>query len=90
MNAAFVRDIFRVLEPGGQLHFWTDVREYFDTTLELIAATTPFPSPQFPAAEPALHDLDYRTHFERRMRLHDLPVYRAVYHKPQTQPAQPS
>jgi len=81
MTASFVGDVHRVLEPNGVLHFWTDVKEYFDATLELIAEAGVFPSPQFPAAVPAEHDLDYRTHFERRMRLRDLPVFRAEFHK---------
>ena len=29
----------------------------------------------------AAHDMDYRTHFERRMRLHDHPVFRAKFQK---------
>lgn len=81
MTTAFVRDVHRVLQPGGILHFWTDVKEYFDSTLTIIAATSTFPSPEFPAAIPAEHDLDYRTHFERRMRLNNLPVYRALFRK---------
>ncbi len=36
MNERFLRDVERVLIPGGALHFWTDVEEYFQTTLELI------------------------------------------------------
>ena len=30
---------------------------------------------------PAEHDMAYRTHFERRVRLHDRPVYRAEFRK---------
>ena len=30
----------------------------------------------------ALFDLDYRTHFERRTRLNEEPVYRAQFAKP--------
>ena len=37
LNEAFLADVARVLVPGGELHFWTDVEEYFLTTLELIA-----------------------------------------------------
>ena len=33
------------------------------------------------AERPAEHELDYRTHFERRMRLADLPVYRSEFRK---------
>ena len=31
--------------------------------------------------QPAENDLDYRTHFERRMRLNNLPVYRSQFRK---------
>jgi tRNA (guanine-N7-)-methyltransferase len=79
MNATFLADVARVLRPGGSLHFWTDVEEYFQSTLELFAQqpglTGPLPVPEREAA----HDLDYRTHFERRMRRTGLPVYRSEF-----------
>ncbi len=81
MNEAFLLDLERTLKPSGRLHFWTDVEEYFRSTLDLIAESTrlvgPLPVPERPAA----HELDYRTHFERRMRLHALPVYRSEFRK---------
>lgn len=81
MNEAFLRDVERTLQPGGSLHFWTDVQEYFQATLELIATVTTLAGPfDVPIPEPA-HDLDYRTHFERRMRLHNLEVFRAEFQK---------
>jgi tRNA (guanine-N7-)-methyltransferase len=82
MNATFVRQIERVLLPGGRLHFWTDVEEYFLNTLELIREATTLHGPETEAPRPAEHELDYRTHFERRMRINDLPVYRALFHRP--------
>jgi tRNA (guanine-N7-)-methyltransferase len=81
MNAAFLHDVERVLLPGGTLHFWTDVAEYFETSLALIAAETKLSGPHPVAERPADHDLDYRTHFERRMRLHNEPVHRAEFRK---------
>ena len=81
MNEHFVRAVVRTLAPGGTLHFWTDVREYFDATLDLIAQQTPLAGPLEVAERPAEHDLDYRTHFERRMRLSGEPVYRAEFQK---------
>jgi len=68
--------------PGGRLHFWTDVEEYFQVTLELLASATRLSGPHPVSERPAEHDLDYRTHFERRMRMHGLPVYRAEFIKP--------
>jgi tRNA (guanine-N7-)-methyltransferase len=82
MNEGFLADAARTLQPGGRLHFWTDVKEYFDGTLELIARVTNLRGPiEVPQREPQ-HDLDFRTHFERRMRLHGEPVYRAEFGKP--------
>ena len=81
MNETFLRDVERTLAPGGTLHFWTDVEEYFTATLNLVAAATRLAGPQAVAEQTAEHDLDYRTHFERRMRLHGEPVYRAEFAK---------
>ena len=81
MKPDFLRDIQRVLVIGGSLHFWTDVEEYFQTTLEMIAAEVSLEGPLEVAERPAEHDLDYRTHFERRMRLRDEPVYRSEFRK---------
>ena len=81
MNENLVRDIERVLVPNGRLHFWTDVEEYFHSTLELIAATVKLEGPLDVAERTPEHDLDYRTHFERRMRLNNEPIYRSEYRK---------
>jgi tRNA (guanine-N7-)-methyltransferase len=82
MNEPFLADVVRTLQPGGRLHFWTDVREYFEASLELIAAQTPLAGPLAVPEKPAEHDLDFRTHFERRTRLHGEAVYRAEFEKP--------
>jgi tRNA (guanine-N7-)-methyltransferase len=82
MKPEFLRDIQRVLVAGGSLHFWTDVEEYFQSTLEMIAAEVALEGPLEVVERPAEHDLDYRTHFERRMRLRDEPVYRSEFRKP--------
>jgi tRNA (guanine-N7-)-methyltransferase len=81
MNERFVQQIERSLAAGGTLHFWTDVRERFDAALELIAAQTSLVGPLDVGERSPQHDLDYRTHFERRMRLSDKPVYRAEFRK---------
>lgn len=81
ISERFVRDVERVLEPAGKLHFWTDVEAYYRSTLELIASHTSLLGPLPVPEQPAAHDLDYRTHFERRMRLHGLPVFRAEFRK---------
>ena len=81
MNDVFLRAVQRVLKPRGELHFWSDVEEYFQTTLEKIRVCTQLDGPRHVEEVPAEHDLDYQTHFERRMRLHALPVYRSCFRK---------
>ncbi len=79
LSEQFLKDVERTLAPGGRLHFWTDVEEYFHTTLDLIVATVKLTGPLPVPEKPAAHHLDYRTHFERRTRLADQPVYRAEF-----------
>ena len=55
------------------------MEEYFQTTLALLAEATQLVGPLPVAEQPAMHDLDYRTHFERRMRLHGQPIHRAEF-----------
>lgn len=81
LNEPFLLDVARTLRPGGKLHFWTDVQAYYDATLELIAERIPLCGPIEVTERSAEHDLDYRTHFERRTRLNDEPVYRAEFVK---------
>ncbi len=82
VNANSIRNISSALRSGGRLHFWTDVLDYFENTVEMIAELAPefgVPIPEEEAA--ADHDLDYRTHFERRSRQHQIPVYRVRYER---------
>jgi len=81
MNELFLRDVARTLAPGGAFHFWTDVKDYFDATLALVAEVTQLVGPLEVAERQPEHDLDYRTHFERRTRLGAQPVYRAEFRR---------
>ena len=81
MNEHFAKQIERTLIPAGSLHYWTDVAERFDATLELVKSHTTLAGPLEVAESRAEHNLDYRTHFERRMRLADKPIHRAEFIK---------
>ena len=81
MNARFVTQIQRVLTPGGRLHFWTDVKDYFDLGLETLAEGTRLTGPLPVDERSPLATLEYRTNFERRTRLHNEPVYSAEFEK---------
>ena len=82
VDEASIQNFSRALRIGGRFHFWTDVLDYFESTTELIAEQTPEFGVPIPEEEiEASHDLDYRTHFERRSRQHQIPVYRVRYEK---------
>lgn len=71
--------IQRVLKPKGQLHFWTDVLDYYEIAVPRIVELTKLCGPFYVPEPTATHSMDYRTHFERRTRLNGLPVYRARF-----------
>ena len=81
LRESFLKDVQRTLIVGGRLHFWTDVEEYFQTTLKLLAEATGLQGPFDVPETPAEHSMDYRTHFERRTRMHGETVYRAEFRK---------
>ncbi|MCX7402638.1 MAG: tRNA (guanosine(46)-N7)-methyltransferase TrmB [Planctomycetia bacterium] len=89
LSEAFLDHAGRVLRMGGQLHIWTDVEDYFQESILAVAATGLFSKPRDEPPSPASHDLDYRTHFDRRTRLAGEPVWRAVLDRNQAPPRGP-
>jgi tRNA (guanine-N7-)-methyltransferase len=71
--------IQRVLKPNGELHFWTDVLDYYEIAVPRIVELTTLAGPFYVPEPSSSHSMDYRTHFERRTRLNGLPVYRARF-----------
>jgi len=84
LSPAFLEHAGRTLSPGGTLHVWTDVEEYFREALAAALETGLFAEPREESARPAEHDLDYHTHFERRTRLAGAPVWRAALDRTST------
>ncbi len=81
MNGAFVAAVERTLAPAGELRICTDVEEYFQSSVALVADRTRLVPAAADDPRPALHDMEYLTHFERRMRLNDRTVHRALFRK---------
>lgn len=77
----FLGDISRTLTVQGRFHFWTDVKDYYDATLELIKKHDKLAGPFEVSEKVAEHEMDFRSHFERRTRLNEEPVYRAEFIK---------
>ena len=77
----FVELAAGVLMPGGLLHSWTDVGEYFGIISALMdhhPAFEPLPPP--PEHQPE-HDLDYQTSFERKKRQAGETIYRGLWRR---------
>lgn len=82
LNDHALLDIQRVLVVGGELHFWTDVLDYYEHICSQLMDITALQGPQYVPQRAAKHSMDYTTHFERRARTHGQPVYRAIFSKP--------
>ena len=80
-NPEFLNQAARILEPGGLLHAWTDVEEYFAVMTTLVAANPAFAPLPAPAERSAGHDMDYHTSFERKKRQLGLTIFRARWER---------
>jgi tRNA (guanine-N7-)-methyltransferase len=80
-NDRFVGLCAKALKPGGILHSWTDVEEYFGVISALMDNHELFETLPPPEQRPAEHDLDYQTSFERKKRQAGLPIYRGRWQR---------
>ena len=76
-----VKSIERIMKPKGVFHFWTDVEQYFEEACETVTAESGLSGPHEVEVLRPEHDMDYRTHFERRMRKNGHDVFRAEFKK---------
>jgi tRNA (guanine-N7-)-methyltransferase len=77
----FADECARLLKPGGLLHSWTDVEEYFGVISDLMDHHPSFRKLPPPDESAPAHDLDYRTSFERRKRKAGFPIYRGMWER---------
>lgn len=73
MTPDFAEECARVLQPGGRLHFITDVADYFAATLQMLHEI-----PELMPDEPE-SPAESLTNFERKYRLEGRPIYRACF-----------
>jgi tRNA (guanine-N7-)-methyltransferase len=71
----------RILRPGGFVHHWTDVADYFEMVRGLMDNHEEFIACPPPEERDASHDMDYHTSFERKKRKLGLPIYRALWQR---------
>ena len=80
-NAEFTGLMARILRPGGFLHHWTDVADYYEMVRALMDVHPDFTISATPEERYADHDMDYHTSFERKKRKLGLPIYRALWQR---------
>lgn len=80
-NVEFTNLAHRILKPGGLLHSWSDVEEYFGVISGLMDHHESFETLSPPEEKEATHDMDYHTSFERKKRQLGLPIYRGRWRK---------
>jgi len=78
---AFADLCARVLKPGGHLHSWTDVPEYFEIIQALMDHHSDFETLSPPAERMPEHDMDYQTSFERKKRKEGFPISRGLWRR---------
>jgi tRNA (guanine-N7-)-methyltransferase len=78
-TAEFVREVTRVLVPGGRLHLATDVEAYFQRMKLILGGQTALvESPS--SLENGCSD-EYLTNFERKFRREGRAIFRGDYRK---------
>lgn len=75
----FVSQITRALKNGGELHFWTDVEEYYDRVKNLMDHASQFTPREAPEEHLPEHDMDYQTSFERKKRNEGWIIHRGLW-----------
>lgn len=77
----FVKDVLRVLKPGGKFFIVTDVADYFEHVKYMLEEFPGFQKLPDPEVHEPEHDLDYLTNFERKFRKEGRPIYRIHFQK---------
>jgi len=77
----FADRIASKLKPGGYLHSWTDVGDYFKVIAALMDHHHAFEKQDGPDERTPAHEMDYQTSFERKKRIAGETIYRGLWKK---------
>ena len=80
-NPEFVDLAAQVLRPGGLLHSWTDVEEYFEVISALMDSHPLFETLAPPEERAPEHDMDYQTSYERKGRQQGSTIHRGLWRR---------
>jgi tRNA (guanine-N7-)-methyltransferase len=71
----------KILKPGGLLHSWTDVEDYFKVIQALMDHHDDFEIKEPLEERVPQNDMDYQTSFERKKRKDGCPIYRGLWQR---------
>jgi tRNA (guanine-N7-)-methyltransferase len=77
-NEAFVQQCARVLQPGGHLYLATDVAEYFQVMMGILAEQRVL-VPLHAGREESVNPTTAQTNFEKKAHQQGRPVWRATF-----------
>ena len=77
----FVDLLARVVQPGGEVHSWSDVEDYFQVISALMDHHAAFEKLDAPAWHEPAHDLDYLTSFHRRRTQSGAPTFQGRWRR---------
>jgi len=90
VNEEFIDLLAKVVQPGGLVHSWTDVEEYFGVISALLNHQAEFTAEQVPPLAGPEHDLDYQTSFHRRRAQAGCTIYRGLWRRREISPVSPA
>ena len=85
-NEEFADLLACIVMPGGLVHSWTDVEEYFGVISALMNHHVEFQTAELPPLSAPTHDLDYQTSFHRRRAQAGCTIYRGVWKRREISP----
>ncbi len=80
-NDEFADLLANAVMPGGFVHSWTDVEEYFGVIASLMNHHPEFIAETPPPLPEPTHDLDYQTSFHRRRAQAGCTIYRGLWRR---------
>ncbi len=80
-NQEFTDVLADIVQPGGHVHSWSDVAEYFEIIAELMDGHPLFEKRTASTERDPENDMDYQTSFERKKRKLGLPIYRGLWQR---------
>lgn len=89
-NEEFADLLANVIQPGGYVHSWTDVEEYFGVISALMNHHAEFIAETPPPLSGPAHDLDYQTSFHRRRAQAGCTIYRGLWRRREISPGLPA